>query len=338
MNRNLAEQTNDRILEVNHRCGNEALLLMLENDGSPPLSVNVVVEWYDIDSDWNKNFWKHKIYINPEKLLLGENFILLWKDFYSVYYNGIKGLLEEFNIAIEREDIKELILSGIYYPDYWFIGNSVWTYNNSINFKKEIYINLFKSIFWELYTENEIDYLVSVIDTLMDSNDILDDFEEPIAKIIYTFLSYMEKWYDIDEVLQIIFYDLDEYFIHVKRILHDFIYNEIEWLEEILNKEEYEENYDNIEDVKEQYSLLLSIYNKIYTSPKYDKEVFLETLNNLLLIDQNYTEGKILMEKVPLTYWEKVEINSDYFRGLEETKRNKILSLLEEKQISYSFI
>jgi len=336
MERNLSKQINDRILEVNHRCWSESLLKILESNGSPSLSVNVVVDWYDIDPNWNKEFWAHKIYVKPEKLNLGENFILLWKDFHSWYYDDINELINDLEKRIDNYyEINEYLFSWIYYPEYGFIWYSeYYSYNAVEKFTQEYYIidtlkYLFKRMYNDIYTDDELSIIEQIITNIWDDNlDYIYDIKIALAKSILIILRNIYDWYDIETTFKAAYYTLDEFFWPIKKNIKNTI---ITYMDEIENKEG--------ENINWVYDIYLSIYKKINEVTNMDVKSIEALLNNILVIPQAYTEWKILMRKVPLNFWEKVEIDSNNFREiLSESDRNKTIDLLERNNISYEFV
>jgi len=51
-----------------------------------------------------------------------------------------------------------------------------------------------------------------------------------------------------------------------------------------------------------------------------------------------YTEWKILMKKVPLKLWEKVEIDKEDYEWLDKWKQRYLINLLKENWIEYKII
>ena len=122
-------QLKDNILEINHRCRINNLILMLEKKGSPPLSVNVIV--YDNDEKiiiwdrlWNTNFWYNTVYIRKDLLKVWKNFIIFMWDWYSDGNEDSIDSIIKFlsNISLSHPKSR-IIWNALYYPWYGFLSN-----------------------------------------------------------------------------------------------------------------------------------------------------------------------------------------------------------------------
>ena len=73
------------------------------------------------------------------------------------------------------------------------------------------------------------------------------------------------------------------------------------------------------------------------------KKILLYSITQLFsssssLYNKDYTEWKILMEKIPLKLWEKVKIDKEDYDWLDKWEQKHLINLLKENWIRYEIV
>jgi len=334
---------------------------------SPSLSVHVVTKEPKINANGNNSFWDNKIYIKKDKLILGENIIIFWADFLSSNYNNIKDFVENdilYRLTNDISfDIDKLIVltTALYYYDVWWLWSD---YKKSILFKvfdkcKEANIYDPNEITYNFLSETNITKIISDFMVLyshliwkeINTNILYEwieqfkQFEYPttdifnlISEIQWNILLWLINKLNFKELTVKILTNskitdiIKQYFLSLKEDLSFYLDNNCE------DNNEYKQYTDEITKINYIIDCLndSTIEKDISKTDKISK-FLLNMLKEYFFVDTFLTEGKILLEKVPVSLWEYVLISEEEYNRLPEKEQKLLIKKLNEYRIPYEF-